>query len=344
MQITAKELALLLNARLEGNPDAKVTKLSKIEEADSDSFCFLANPKYYHHAQTATAGILLCDEKLEYNPRNIAAVLRVPDPYSSFQKLMELYSSMNGGEKHKGIEAHTHIGANTIHGEGLYLGAFSYVGEGVKLGKNVRIYPNCFIGDGCEIGDNTILYANVSVYRDCKIGSHCILHSGCVIGSDGFGFAPQPDGSYKKIPQTGNVVIGNHVEIGANTCIDRAVIGSTVIHHGVKLDNLIQVAHNVEIGENTVVAALAGISGSAKLGKNMMVGGQAGITGHLKIANGVKVQAQAAVIRDIDEEGKGVSGTPAIDAREHYRIIAAMKQLPELLKRIKELEKQLKKD
>ncbi|MBL0310900.1 MAG: UDP-3-O-(3-hydroxymyristoyl)glucosamine N-acyltransferase [Bacteroidetes bacterium] len=341
MEITAKELAVLLNAKLEGNPDTMVSKLSKIEEADKDSFCFLANSKYYHYAQTATAGILLCDEKLEYNQRNISAVLRVAEPYIAFQKLMELYATMNGSSNNKGIEEQSHIGKDSVAGEGLYLGSFSYIGNQVKVGKNVQIYPNCFIGDHCEIGDNTILYANVSVYRDCKIGNDCILHSGCVVGADGFGFAPQEDGSYKKIPQTGNVVIGNRVEIGANTCIDRAVIGSTVIGDGVKLDNLIQIAHNVELGENTAIASLVGVSGSSKLGKNVLVGGQAGITGHLTIADGVKIQAQAAVIHDIKDKGKGVSGTPAIDAREHYRIIASMKQLPDLIKRVKELEKKL---
>lgn len=341
MEITAKELAVLLSAKLEGNPEARVNKLAKIEEADKESFCFLGNPKYFHYAQTAKAGILLCDETLEYNAANITAALRVKEPYQAFQKLMELYASMNGNSKASGIEEHAHIGKNSTYGENFHLGSFSYVGESVKIGKNVTIYPNCFIGDNAEVGDDSIIYANVSIYHDCKIGSRTILHSGCVIGSDGFGFAPQPDGIFKKIPQTGNVIVGNDVEIGANTCIDRAVMGSTKIGDGVKLDNLIQVAHNVEIGDNTVIAAQAGISGSTKFGKNVMIGGQAGITGHLTIADGVKIQAQAAVIRDISEKGKGVSGAPAIDAREHYRILASMKILPQLIQRVKDLEKKL---
>lgn len=341
MEITAKELAVLLSAKLEGNPDARVTKLAKIEEADADSFCFLGNPKYFHYAQTAVAGILLCDETLEYNAANITAALRVKDPRKAFQKLMELYATMNGNQKTSGIEPNSHIGKNSVHGENFHLGSFSYVGDNVKIGKNVTIYPNCFVGDNAEVGDGSILYANVSVYHDCKIGARAILHSGCVIGSDGFGFAPQEDGTYKKIAQTGNVILGNDVEIGANTCIDRAVMGSTKIGNGVKLDNLIQVAHNVEIGDNTVIAAQAGISGSTKFGKNVMIGGQAGITGHLLIGDKVKIQAQAAVIRDV-EDGKGVSGAPAIDAREHYRQLAAIKQLPELIKRIAELEMKLK--
>ncbi|HWB62117.1 MAG TPA: UDP-3-O-(3-hydroxymyristoyl)glucosamine N-acyltransferase [Chitinophagales bacterium] len=342
MEITAKELAVLLNAKLEGNPNTKVSKLARIEESDKDSFCFLANPKYYHYAQTAQAGILLCDENLTYNTENIAAALRVPDPYAAFQKLMELYAAMSNSNKTNGIDPQSRIGKTSTYGANLYLGAFAYVGDGAKLGNNVKIYPNAYVGDNVEIGDDTIIYANVSVYSDCKVGKRSIVHSGAVIGADGFGFAPQPDGTYKKIPQTGNVVIGNDVEVGANTCIDRAVIGSTLIKDGVKLDNLIQVAHNVELGENTGIAAQAGISGSTKTGRNVMIGGQAGITGHLTIADGVKIQAQAAVIRDVAEKGKGISGAPAIDAREHYRILAAMAKLPELLKRVDALEKQLK--
>ncbi|MCW5908477.1 MAG: UDP-3-O-(3-hydroxymyristoyl)glucosamine N-acyltransferase [Chitinophagales bacterium] len=341
MEITAKELAALLNARLEGNPDTRVNKLAKIEEADKDSFCFLANPKYFHYAQTAVAGILLCDETLEYNPKNIGAALRVKEPYQAFQKLMELYAAMSASPKKAGIHEKAHLGSNTTYGNNFYLAPFAFVGDNVTIGNNVTIYPHVYVGDNAAIGDNTVLYANVSVYHHCKIGSDCIIHSGAVIGSDGFGFAPQPDGTYKKIPQTGNVEIGNHVEIGANTCIDRAVIGSTIIRNGVKLDNLIQIAHNVELGENTAIAAQAGISGSTRFGKNVMIGGQAGITGHLTIADEVKIQAQAAVIRDVPEKGKGLSGVPAIDAREHYRQLAAIKRLPDLLKKIEELEKQI---
>lgn len=341
MEIKAKELAVLLGAKLEGNPDAKVNKLAKIEEADTDSFCFLANPKYYHYAQTAQVGILLCDETLDYNRTNIQAALRVPEPYAAFQKLMELYAAMNNNNSSAGIDANTHIGKGSTYGSNLYLGAFAYVGANVKLGNNVKIYPNAYVGDNASIGDNTTIYANVSIYHDCKVGTDCIIHSGAVIGADGFGFAPQADGTYKKIPQTGNVIIGNHVEIGANTCIDRAVIGSTQIRDGVKLDNLIQVAHNVEIGENSVSAAQAGISGSTRFGKNVMIGGQAGITGHLNIADGTKIQAQSAVIRDVTEPNKGISGAPAIDAREHYRLLASIKVLPQLIQRVKELEKKL---
>lgn len=342
MEITAKELAVILNAKLEGDPNTKVSKLARIEESDEESFCFLANPKYYSYAQTAKVGILLCDEKLEYNSNNISAVLRVADPQAAFQQLMILYASMNGSTKSSGIDEYTKIGKGSTYGNNFYLGSFSYIGENVKIGTDVKIYPNSYIGDNAVIGDGTTIYANVSVYHGCKVGNNCIVHSGAVIGADGFGFLPQPDGTYTKIPQTGNVEIGNNVEIGANTCVDRAVMGSTIIKDGVKLDNLIQIAHNVELGENTAMAAQSGISGSTKLGKNVMVGGQAGITGHLDITDGVKIQAQAAVIKDVKEKGKGISGAPAIDAREHYRIIAHMMRLPDLVKRVEELEKQLK--
>jgi UDP-3-O-[3-hydroxymyristoyl] glucosamine N-acyltransferase len=341
IEISAKELAALLGAHLEGQPDTKVTKLAKIEEADAQSFCFLANPKYFHFAQTANVGILLCDETLEYNAANIGAVLRVKEPYQAFQKLMELYAAMSAPKQTSGVHPHSFIGKNTNTGDNLQLGAFSSIGNNCTIGKNVTIFSNVSIGDNSNISDDCIIYSNVSIYHGTQIGKRTIIHSGAVIGSDGFGFAPQEDGTYKKIPQTGTVEVGSDVEIGANTCIDRAVIGATKIGNGVKLDNLIQVAHNVEIGDNTVIAAQAGISGSTKFGKNVMIGGQAGITGHLTIADGVKIQAQAAVIRDVPEKGKGLSGVPAIDAREHYRIIAYMQKLPDMAKRLNELEKKI---
>lgn len=341
MEITAKELADLLGARIEGDPEVKVSKLSRIEEADPSSLSFLGSSKYYHYAHSAKAGILLCDEVLPCNSSNFGAILRVKEPYEAFHKLVEFCSSMENRQKQPAIEANTHIGSNTTHGENFYLGSFSYLGDDVRIGNNVTIYPGVHIGDGVQIGDGTTIHANVSVYRGCIIGDNCILHSGCVIGSDGFGFTLLADGTYRKTPQTGNVVLGNCVEIGANTCIDRAVVGSTHIRSGVKLDNLVQVAHNVDIGENTVIAAQTGISGSTRLGKNIMIGGQAGITQHLSIADGVKIQAQAAVIRDISKEGSAVAGTPSTDAREHYRILAALKNLPKLIQRVRRLETKL---
>ncbi|MCS6934730.1 MAG: UDP-3-O-(3-hydroxymyristoyl)glucosamine N-acyltransferase [Chitinophagales bacterium] len=340
MKVTAKELANLLQATLEGNPQTVVTKVARIEESDPESFCFLANPKYFHYAMTRPIGILLCNETMEYEPANIGAVLRVKDPYAAFQQLMEWYTSLQGAAKVTGVSDKAVVEADASLGEGTSVGALAYIGRGAKIGNRVQIYPQCYIGDGVVIGDDTILYAGVKIYAGCVIGNRCIIHAGAVVGSDGFGFAQQQDGSYKKIPQTGNVVIEDDVEIGANTCIDRAVMGSTRIGKGVKLDNLIQIAHNVCLGEHTAIAAQAGISGSTHIGKYVMIGGQAGITGHLKIGDRVKIQAQAAVIHDI-EDGKGISGTPAIDARQHYRQLAAIRQLPDLLKKIYELEKKL---
>jgi UDP-3-O-[3-hydroxymyristoyl] glucosamine N-acyltransferase len=343
LEFSAQEIAAVINGKIEGDAAVKVFGIAKIEEANAQSLCFIANPKYEHFAATTTAGILIVNEGLQFTNPNIGAVIRVKDAYSAFTQLLDMYQKMQQTDTTKQqIETHTHIGKDSVHGANLYLGSFSYIGNRVKIGENVKIYPHSYVGDDCEIGDNTIIYSGVNIYYETKIGANCIFHSGAVIGADGFGFAPAADGTYKKIPQTGNVIIEDDVEIGANTTVDRATLGSTILRKGVKLDNLIQVAHNVEIGENTVIAALVGISGSAKLGKNMMVGGQAGITGHITLANGTKVQAKAAVIRDQEEENKGLSGVPAIDAREHYRQLAAIKKLPELYKKVDELEKLLK--
>ena len=343
IEFSAQEIATVIGGKIEGIATTKITEIAKIEDANPQSLCFIANPKYEHFASTTSAGILIVNESLQFINPTIGAVIRVPDAYSAFTILLDMYQKMQQSDTSKQqVESNTSIGKDSTYGENFYLGNFSSVGKRVKIGNNVKIYPNSYVGDDCEIGDNTILYSGVNIYNETKIGKDCILHSGAVIGADGFGFAPLPDGTFKKIPQTGNVLIEDNVEIGANTTVDRATLGSTILRKGVKLDNLIQVAHNVEIGENTVIAALVGISGSAKLGKNMMVGGQAGITGHITLANGTKVQAKAAVIRDQEEENKGLSGVPAIDAREHYRQLAAIKKLPELYKKVDELEKLLK--
>jgi UDP-3-O-[3-hydroxymyristoyl] glucosamine N-acyltransferase len=340
MQITARELANLLSGKIEGNPDKIVSKLSKIEEADSDSLCFIANPKYEHFAQNTHAGILIVNESFSVQNVNGITFIKVKDAYASFAFLLNAFAAKKNEKT--GIDKQTSIAETATYGEGFYLGAFSVIGEHVKIGNNVKIYPNCFIGDNSVIKDNTVIYSGVNVYHNCEIGSDCIVHSGVVIGSDGFGFAPKADGSFDKVPQTGNVVLGNHVEIGANTVIDRATLGSTVIKDGVKLDNLVQIAHNVEVGENTVVASQAGISGSTKLGKNVMVGGQAGFVGHIQIADFVKINAQSGVSKSIEEKGKAVSGTPAENFRQHYKNQALLRQLPEFLERLKNLENKLK--
>lgn len=341
MQINAQELAVILKGEIEGNPHQVVSKLSKIEEADSNSLSFIANPKYEHYALETHAGILIVNKQFKHKPLNGTTFIRVDDAYSSFTTLLKQFSVQQTNKI--GIESPAFIHASCNYDEGLYLGAFSYVAANVKLGKNVKIYPNCYIGENCEIGDNTIIFAGANIYNNTKIGKDCVLHSGVVIGSDGFGFAPQKDGSFEKIPQTGAVEIGNFVEIGANTVIDRATLGQTLIKDGVKLDNLVQIAHNVEIGENTVVASQAGISGSTKLGKNVMVGGQAGFVGHIKIADFVKINAQSGVSKSIEESGKAVSGSPAENFRQHYKQQALIRKLPELLERINELEKIIKK-
>lgn len=339
MQFSARQICEVINGKLEGNPDATVSKLSKIEESDNASLTFISNPKYEVFADSVTAAALIVNETLPVNSKNVQAVIRVADPYTSLSKLLALYSQ--NGQSKTGVAEWSRVGAGTTIGENVSIADFAFVGSNVKIGNNVKIYPHVFVGDNCEIGDDTILYSGVKIYHHCVVGKRAIIHSGAVIGADGFGFAPQADGSYQKIHHVGNVIIGNDVEIGANTCIDRATLGSTLLKDGVKLDNLIQIAHNVEVGENTVMAAFAGVSGSTKIGKNNMIGGQAGITGHLVIADGTKIQAQAAVIKNIEEPNKGFSGTPAIDVREHYRQLAALKQLPDLIKKVAQLEKLL---
>jgi UDP-3-O-[3-hydroxymyristoyl] glucosamine N-acyltransferase len=340
MQFTAQDIAALLGGKLEGNPSHAVTGIAKIEEANAQSLSFIANPKYEYYAATAPAGILLISESLPVQNDKVGAIIRVADPYAAFTRLLELYQQVMQAKADKtGIQQPSYIGAGSTYGSGFFLAAFAYVGDGVTIGNNVKIYPGSYIGDGVTIGDNTVIHAGVKVYEGCRIGSHSIIHAGVVVGGDGFGFAPTADGSYKKIPQTGIVEIGNQVEIGANTVIDRATIGATVLHDGVKLDNLIHIAHNVEVGENTVMAAQVGVSGSTKIGKQVMIGGQAGIVGHIKIADGVKINAQSGISKAIEEKNRAVTGSPATDFREHYKGLAYLKRIPELLKRIEELEK-----
>jgi UDP-3-O-[3-hydroxymyristoyl] glucosamine N-acyltransferase len=341
MQFTAKDIAALLGGKLEGNPHQVVTNIAKIEEANPVSLSFIGHPKYEQFAHTAHAGILLINESLPVNNEQIGAIIRVPDPYASFTHLLELYQQMLSQSDKKGIQQPSYIGEGSTYGADFFLGAFAYIGDKAVIGDHVKIYPGTYIGDGVKIGGNTVIHAGAKVYEGCNLGSYCIIHAGVVIGGDGFGFAPMPDGTFKKIPQLGIVEIGNQVEIGANTVIDRATLGATVIHDGVKLDNLIHLAHNVEVGKNTVIAAQSGVSGSTRIGQNVMIGGQAGIVGHIRIADGVKINAQSGVSKSIDEKNKGVTGSPAGDFREHYKGLAYIRRIPALLKRIEELEKQL---
>lgn len=340
MQITAQELAAFLDGEVVGNPQKIVSKLSKIEEAESDSLCFIANPKYEHFAEGSHAGIIVVNQSFNAINNNGTTFIKVKDAYASFAALLAKFSGKQ--EELIGIESLSFLSENVTYGSSFYLGAFSYVGKNTVIGNNVKIYPNSYIGENCVIGDNVTIFPGVNVYRDCKIGKGTIIHSGAVIGSDGFGFAPKADGSFEKVPQTGNVVIGDFVEIGSNTVIDRATLGSTIIKDGVKLDNLVQIAHNVEVGENTVIASQTGVSGSTKLGRNVMVGGQVGFVGHIRIADFVKINAQSGVSKTIEEAGKAVSGSPAEPFRQHYKNQAMIRMLPEILERLKYLENKLK--
>lgn len=342
MRLTARELAILLDAQIDGNPDSTVEKLVKIEEADSKSLCFIANPKYDHFAESTHASILVVAEDFKLKNKNGTTFLRVKDPYSSFVLLLEKFSGAQHEAK-TGIEEGSYVDASASVDPSCYVGAFAYIGKNVKLAKGVQVYPNTYIGDNTQIEEDAIIYAGVKIYNNTQIGKRSILHSGVVVGSDGFGFAPQKDGSFIKVPQTGNVTIGSDVEIGANTVIDRATLGSTSIDDGVKLDNLVQIAHNVVIGKNSVVAAQAGISGSTKLGKNVMVGGQVGFVGHITIADGVKINAQSGVSKSVEEKGASLSGSPAENFRQHYKNIAQTRKIGALIARIEKLEQELNK-
>ncbi|HBX52898.1 MAG: UDP-3-O-(3-hydroxymyristoyl)glucosamine N-acyltransferase [Bacteroidetes bacterium RIFOXYA12_FULL_35_11] len=340
MEFTAKAIATFLKGNVEGNPEAVVTTVSKIEEGKPGSLCFLANPQYTHFIYTTEATIVLVNNNFKAEKPVAATLIRVENAYEAFASLLELYNQSL--PQPKGIDKMTFIDESAIIGENIYLGAFAYIGKNVKIGNNVKIYPQVFIGENVQIGDNTILYAGVKIYHACVIGSDCILHSGVVIGADGFGFAMQSADSYKKVPQIGNVVIEDKVEVGANTTIDRATIGSTIIRKGVKFDNLIQIAHNVEIGENTVICAQTGISGSTKIGKKCMIAGQVGVIGHISIADEVKIAAQSGIGTTIKEKGIIVQGSPSFNIHEYQKSYVLFKQLPQLRKQILELQKEIK--
>ena len=336
MTFSATQIAVLINGKIEGDANASVTSFGKIEEAKAGQLAFLANPKYEEFLYTTQASIVIINDTLELKQNINATLIRVPDSYSAFAALLSKYQEMMT-QQLNGVQQPSYVAKTAAYGQNVFIGAFAYLGEYVKLGNNTKIFPNAFIGDNVTIGDNTIVHPGVKIYKDCVVGSNVTIHAGTIIGSDGFGFAPQPDGSFKKIPQIGNVVIEDNVEIGANTTIDRATVGSTVIREGAKLDNLIQVAHNVEIGNNTVVAAQAGVSGSTKIGKSVMIGGQAGVVGHLQIGDGAKINAQSGVTKSI-EPGKAVTGSPAFDYTAALRSQALSRNLPEMEKRLKELE------
>jgi UDP-3-O-[3-hydroxymyristoyl] glucosamine N-acyltransferase len=336
MVFRASQIAVLINGKVEGDPNTAIDSFGKIEEAKESQLSFLSNPKYEDYLYQTKASIIIINDSYELRQPVNATLIRVADAYTAFAILLSKYEEIIT-QQLSGIQQPSYISKTAGYGENIFIGAFTYLGENVKLGSNTKIFPNTYVGDNVIIGDNSIIYPGVKIYHDCILGSHVIIHAGTVIGSDGFGFAPQTDGSFKKIPQLGNVIIEDHVEIGANATIDRATLGSTIISSGSKLDNLIQVAHNVEIGGSTIIAAQAGISGSAKIGNNVMIGGQAGIVGHIQIGDGAKINAQSGVSKSI-EAGKAVTGSPAYDYTAALRSQAAIRKLPELEKRVKELE------
>ncbi len=336
MLFSASQIALLINGTVEGDPNATVGSFGKIEEAGEGQLSFLANPKYEEYLYTTKATIIIVNESLELRQAVSPALIRVKDAYSAFAALLGKYQEFKQ-QQLKGIQQPVYLSATVSYADDVFIGAFAYLGDNVKVGEGSKIYPGVFLGDNVVVGKNTTLHSGVKILHSCQVGNNVTIHAGTVIGSDGFGFAPQADGSFSKVPQIGNVIIEDDVEIGANSTIDRATIGSTIIKKGAKLDNLIQIAHNVEIGHSTVVAAQAGISGSTKVGNGVMIGGQAGIVGHLHIGDGAKINAQSGVSKDL-EPGKAVTGSPAHDYTSALRSQALSRKLPELEKRIKELE------
>jgi len=337
MQFTASQIAALINGKIEGDDNTFVSSFGKIENATNGQLTFLANPKYEEHLYTTNASIIIINDVQEIKQSICATLIRVPDAYSAFATILATYKKMITEQLH-GIQQPVFISTSAEIGENVYIGAFSYIGENVVIGDNVKIFPQVFLGDNAMIDEGTILYPGVKIYHECKIGKRVTVHANTIIGSDGFGFAPQKDGTFKKVPQIGNVVIEDDVEIGANATIDRATLGSTLIKTGAKLDNLIQIAHNVEVGNHTVIAAQAGISGSTKIGNNVMIGGQAGLVGHIQIADGVKIGAQSGVSKSIKVADSIVVGSPAIEYISSLRGLAIIPNLPELKKKIMELE------
>lgn len=339
MEFTASAIAQFLQGVVEGNQEVKVNNIAKIEEGVDGCLSFLANPKYEKYIYTTQSSVVLVNKDFVATQPISATLIRVADAYQSFALLLEMVAKSRADKK--GVSKQVEIEPSAQIGENPYIGAFVYIGENVKIGNNVKLYPQVYIGDNVTVGDNSILFAGVKIYQDCVLGKNVTIHAGSVIGSDGFGFAPAEDGNYKKIPQLGNVILEDNVEIGANTTIDRAVMGSTIIRHGAKLDNLIQVAHNVEIGENTVIAAQTGVAGSTKIGKNCMIGGQVGFIGHLNIPDRVKIAAQSGITTSLKNEGEIVQGAPAFNFSKYQRSYAVFKNLPSLRLQVIELEKKV---
>jgi UDP-3-O-[3-hydroxymyristoyl] glucosamine N-acyltransferase len=338
MKFTAEQIAEILGGEVVGNPNAEVSRLSKIEEGTEGSLTFLANPKYINHIYSTKASVTIVNDTFVPETEISTTLIKVDDAYASFSKLLEFYNQVKLNKN--GIEPQSFLSESVKYGENLYLGSFSYVGQNVVLGNDVKIYPNSFIGDNVVIGNNVHIFAGAKIYSETIIGNNCTIHSGTIIGADGFGFVPNEEGIYSKVPQIGNVIIEDNVDIGANTTIDRATLGSTIIRKGVKLDNQIQIAHNVEIGENTVIAAQSGVAGSTKIGRSVMIGGQVGIAGHLTIGNNVRLQAQSGVARNIKDD-EILQGTPSLGYTDFNKSYVHFKNLPKIVAELEELKKQI---
>jgi UDP-3-O-[3-hydroxymyristoyl] glucosamine N-acyltransferase len=334
MKFTAEQIAGILDGEVVGNPKAEVSKLSKIEEGAEGSLTFLSNKKYNNYIYTTKATITIVNKTFVPESEITTTLIKVEDAYLSFSKLLEFYNQSKSNKV--GIEQPSVLSENVKYGENFYLGSFAYIGSNVNMGDNVKIYPNCFIGDNVVIGDNVIIFAGAKVFSETEIGNNVSVHSGAVLGGDGFGFAPNPDGTYSKIPQIGNLIIEDNVNIGAGTTIDRATMGSTIIRKGVKLDNQIQVGHNVEIGENTVIAAQTGIAGSTKIGKNCKIGGQVGFAGHITVGNNVHIQGKTGVTKSV-KDGEILQGNPAMSYKDYYKSYVHFKNLPTIVEDLEKL-------
>jgi len=341
MEFSAQQIASFLEGEIVGNPNETVNGLSKIEEGKKGTISFLANTKYEEFIYTTEASIVIVNKTFEPQKKLLPSttLIKVEEAYSCFAKLLGMYDLAMA--KQPKIEEYSFVSPTAKIGKDVYIGAFTYISDGAIIEDGVHIYPNSFIGDNVKVGKKTKIFAGVKVYRDCVIGEECTIHSGVVLGADGFGFAPNSENNYQKVPQIGNVILEDHVEIGANTCVDRATLGSTIIKKGVKLDNLVQIGHNVVIGDNTVMAAQAGVAGSTKLGKNMMVGGQVGIVGHISLADGTLIGAQSGVPKTITKEGTTLLGSPAYDAEDYKKSYMGFRRLPQILERLRALEEEL---
>jgi len=341
MVFTAGQIAGILEGEVDGNPEIAVHRLAKIEEGESGSLTFLANPKYTSHIYTTKASVTIVNKDFVPEQDLTTTMIKVDDAYKSFSKLLEYYNQVENNKV--GIESPVFTADDAVYGENFYLGAFSYLGNNVVIGNNVKIYPNVYVGDNVKIDDNVIVFAGAKIYSETVIGKNCMIHSGAIIGADGFGYTPNKEGEFTRVPQTGNVVLEDNVDIGAGTTIDRATLGSTILHRGVKLDNQIQIAHNVEIGEHTVIAAQTGIAGSTKIGKRCMIGGQVGIVGHITIGDNVKIQAQSGIGRNI-KDNEVLQGSPALNYGDYNKSYVHFKNLPKIVNRIDKLEKNIDSD